>query len=222
MIEVVGLAAAVEAADAALKSADVKLVGYELSKGGGMVVVKLTGNVSSVNMALEAAKNSASKVNKVCACKVIARMDESLDKVVYTKETVGYKEQSTVSYIDAVHEDSTDIHEEPKIAESVVEVQEEKQEELSEDDEEEHTENEKEKSDEVEFNQEEFNEEDELDGEEDSEIQEELSEIEEDIEQEDDSEVCNLCWDPECPRKKGDLRNRCIHYDDYEKRRNNR
>lgn len=37
------MSAAVEAADAAMKSANVSLVGYELTKGGGMVTVKLEG-----------------------------------------------------------------------------------------------------------------------------------------------------------------------------------
>ncbi len=43
LIETVGMSAAVEAADAAMKSANVSLVGYELTKGGGMVTVKLEG-----------------------------------------------------------------------------------------------------------------------------------------------------------------------------------
>ncbi|MGM3371746.1 BMC domain-containing protein, partial [Escherichia coli] len=45
LIETVGMSAAVEAADAAMKSANVSLVGYELTKGGGMVTVKLEGEV---------------------------------------------------------------------------------------------------------------------------------------------------------------------------------
>lgn len=44
LIETVGMSAAVEAADAAMKSANVSLVGYELTKGGGMVTVKLEGS----------------------------------------------------------------------------------------------------------------------------------------------------------------------------------
>ena len=41
LIETVGMSAAVEAADAAMKSANVSLVGYELTKGGGMVTCLL-------------------------------------------------------------------------------------------------------------------------------------------------------------------------------------
>ena len=51
LIETVGMAAAVEAADAAMKSANVNLVGYELTKGGGMVTVKLEGEIGAINAA---------------------------------------------------------------------------------------------------------------------------------------------------------------------------
>ncbi|EQA7149593.1 BMC domain-containing protein, partial [Escherichia coli] len=55
LIETVGMSAAVEAADAAMKSANVSLVGYELTKGGGMVTVKLEGEVGAINAAVAAA-----------------------------------------------------------------------------------------------------------------------------------------------------------------------
>ena len=48
LIDTVGMSAAVEAADAAMKSANVSLVGYELTKGGGMVTVKLEGEVGAI------------------------------------------------------------------------------------------------------------------------------------------------------------------------------
>lgn len=79
LIEVVGLSAAIEAADAALKSANVNLLGYELTKGGGLIVVKLSGEVAAINAALEAATTYASKVNQVFTTKVIARMADNLD-----------------------------------------------------------------------------------------------------------------------------------------------
>ena len=43
LIEVVGLVGAIEAADIASKAADVKVIGYELTRGSGMVVVKMVG-----------------------------------------------------------------------------------------------------------------------------------------------------------------------------------
>ena len=46
-IETFGLAACVAAADAAVKSANVKLLGFEYAKGGGMCTVKVEGNVGA-------------------------------------------------------------------------------------------------------------------------------------------------------------------------------
>ncbi len=56
----------------------------------------------------------------------------------------------------------------------------------------------------------------ELESDKNEEVQEESNEYE-DIEEDSFEELeitCNLCGDPECARKKGDLRKTCIHYDD--------
>lgn len=89
-IEVLGLPAAVEAADVALKTADVKLIGYETTDGMGMVAVKIEGQVSAVQAAVAAASAAAARVSKVFATSVIARPSDQLPPVVYTAETVGY------------------------------------------------------------------------------------------------------------------------------------
>jgi len=57
-IETVGLASSIVAADAALKSANVKLIGREISKGQGWVTVKITGDVAAVQAAVSAAKTA--------------------------------------------------------------------------------------------------------------------------------------------------------------------
>lgn len=89
LIETVGMAAAVEAADAAMKSANVSLVGYELTKGGGMVTVKLEGEVGAINAAVAAAISAASRVGEVYAHKVIARTAQHIEHIIHSKETVG-------------------------------------------------------------------------------------------------------------------------------------
>jgi ethanolamine utilization protein EutM len=73
LIETVGLPAAVEAADAALKAAHVSLIGYEKTKGGGLIVVKLCGDVGAIKAAVEAGVAAAQRVNKVYAWHVIPR-----------------------------------------------------------------------------------------------------------------------------------------------------
>ena len=62
-IETFGLAACVAAADAAVKSANVKLLGYEYAKGGGMCTVKVEGNVGACRAAIAAGKKAAEAVN---------------------------------------------------------------------------------------------------------------------------------------------------------------
>jgi ethanolamine utilization protein EutM len=89
LIETVGLAAAIAAADAAVKSANVTLVGYELTKGDGMAVVKLRGDVGAVKAAVAAAEVAAARIGKVVASRVIARPAVDLTKVVDSRETVG-------------------------------------------------------------------------------------------------------------------------------------
>ena len=69
-IETVGLVAATEAADAAVKSANVNLIGYELTKGNGMITVKIEGDVGAVKAAVAAANSSASNVGDVYAVHV--------------------------------------------------------------------------------------------------------------------------------------------------------
>ena len=54
---------AVAAADAAVKSANVKLLGYEYAKGGGMCTVKVEGNVGACRAAIAAGKKAAEAVN---------------------------------------------------------------------------------------------------------------------------------------------------------------
>ena len=89
LIETEGLAAGVEAADAAVKSANVELIGYELTKGGGWTTVKIQGDVGAVKAAVDAAKMAAAKVNRVVSTRVIPRPSAGLDVLVHNPDTVG-------------------------------------------------------------------------------------------------------------------------------------
>jgi microcompartment protein CcmL/EutN len=90
LIETFGLLPAVEAADAAVKSANVELVGYEFAKGSGMTVVKVEGDVGAVKAAIAAASMAASKVGKVAATRVIPRPATGLEVMVRNGDTKGY------------------------------------------------------------------------------------------------------------------------------------
>lgn len=80
LIETVGLAAAIEALDAALKMADVTALEIENSRGSGRQTVKIAGSVSAVKAAVEAGTEAARKVNDVYAATVIARPSGELEK----------------------------------------------------------------------------------------------------------------------------------------------
>ncbi len=89
LIETYGLAAGIEAADAAVKSANVTLIGYELAMGDGMTTIKIAGDVGAVKAAVDSAKAAASKVGTVASAHVIARPAENLDGLVVNKRTLG-------------------------------------------------------------------------------------------------------------------------------------
>ena len=89
-IETVGLAAAVAAADAACKAANVSLIGREISKGYGYVTVKISGEVGAVKAGLAAAKAASERVNRVWSMDLIPRPAAGLgDVLVWNRETRG-------------------------------------------------------------------------------------------------------------------------------------
>ena len=82
LIETFGLVAAIEAADAAVKAANVLLLGYEKTRGGGMVLVKIRGDVGAVQAAVDAAVVAAERVSKVVSHHVIPRPHEGMDPMI--------------------------------------------------------------------------------------------------------------------------------------------
>jgi microcompartment protein CcmL/EutN len=89
LIETVGLVAAIEAADAAVKSAQVKLLGYELTKGGGMVTIKLLGEVSAVKAAIDAGSAAALRIGKVVSVLVIPRPADDTELMIANVDSTG-------------------------------------------------------------------------------------------------------------------------------------
>lgn len=72
ILETQGLTAILEATDAMLKAADVKLVGKE-KIGAAYVTVVVSGDVAAVTAAIEAGKQAVGTLGKVIAAHVIAR-----------------------------------------------------------------------------------------------------------------------------------------------------
>lgn len=81
MIETRGLTAAIEAADAMVKSAEVTLIGTE-KIGSGLVSVMVRGDVGAVKAAVEAGSQTASTLGELVATHVIPRPHSDIEKIL--------------------------------------------------------------------------------------------------------------------------------------------
>jgi microcompartment protein CcmL/EutN len=81
LIETYGLVPAVEAADAAVKAAPVKLAAYSVVTGG-LIAVHLRGEVAAVKAAVDAGAAAAARVGEVVSIHVIARLDPEVEPLI--------------------------------------------------------------------------------------------------------------------------------------------
>ena len=81
MIETKGLVAAIEAADAMVKAANVHLVGYE-KIGSAYVTVVVRGDVGAVKAATDAGAAAAKKVGEIVSIHVIPRPHNDTEKIL--------------------------------------------------------------------------------------------------------------------------------------------
>ncbi len=77
MIETRGLIGAIEAADAMVKAADVRLVKLEVTVGA-LVTVQAVGEVAAAQAALEAGRRAAERVGEVVSVHVIPNPDAAV------------------------------------------------------------------------------------------------------------------------------------------------
>lgn len=77
MIETRGLIGAIEAADAMVKAADVRLVKLEVTVGA-LVTVQAVGEVAAAQAALEAGRRAAERVGEVVSAHVIPNPDAAV------------------------------------------------------------------------------------------------------------------------------------------------
>ncbi len=77
LIETRGLVGAIEAADAMVKAANVTLAGKERT-GGGLMTVKVLGDVAAVKAAVDAGEAAAKRVGELVSVHVIPQPDEEL------------------------------------------------------------------------------------------------------------------------------------------------
>ena len=77
MVETKGLIAMIEAADAMVKAANVRLV-KTIPIGGGLITVLCQGDVGSVKAAVDAGSKAAAKVGELVSSHILARPHEDL------------------------------------------------------------------------------------------------------------------------------------------------
>lgn len=111
VIEVRGFVPMVEALDACLKSADVRLIGYEKTKGNGQCMLKIEGDVGAVQAAVASGTERAGKFGEVIGHLVISRPSGEMARVFLESQT-GREEHSTGSqeHIIEIAERETTFH----------------------------------------------------------------------------------------------------------------
>ena len=83
MVETRGIVAAVEAADAMVKAANVTLIGTE-KIGSGLVSVMVRGDVGAVQAAVEAGGAAGARLGEIVAVHVIPRPHSDVEKILPT------------------------------------------------------------------------------------------------------------------------------------------
>jgi ethanolamine utilization protein EutM len=81
MVETRGLVAAIDAADAMLKTAHVSLTGQE-EIGGGYTTIFVRGEIGAVRSAVDAGAAAAKRAGELVAVHVIARPQEALEPLL--------------------------------------------------------------------------------------------------------------------------------------------
>jgi ethanolamine utilization protein EutM len=81
MVETRGLVAAIEAADAMVKAANVTLIGTERI-GSGLVTVMVRGDVGAVQAATEAGSAAGSRLGELVSVHVIPRPHNDVEKIL--------------------------------------------------------------------------------------------------------------------------------------------
>ena len=131
LIEFIGYVPAICAADTALKAASVDLIGIE-KVTGGIVTVKITGDVDAVQAAVESAENYASRIGSLRSAHVIPRLDDEVENLLMNSKS---SEEEIQEEIQELEEEIKEVCEEirEEITETIIEETESKEESIQED-----------------------------------------------------------------------------------------
>ncbi len=95
LIETKGLIGAIEAADAMVKAANVKLVSKEKITAA-LVTVKIIGEVAAVKSAVDAGAAAAQRVSQLISAHVIPRPDDQLEEIIYASSLLPVDETKEI------------------------------------------------------------------------------------------------------------------------------
>ncbi|WP_375749660.1 BMC domain-containing protein [Vibrio sp. HN007] len=189
LLEVKGLALAINTADAMAKCAAINMVGIDTAKGGGWMTIKVTGDVAAVQAAVATGAALAEQGNGFVAQKVLSRPDAKLLASVVPVEKP-----------EPAPQDDAPQEQEPE--EEKPEPEPEKQEP--------ETESEEADLEEVALEEDKEDSPEETAPEDNAPVETEPQQDAETVEEQRVA-TCNLCQDPACPRKKGEPHVDCIH-----------
>jgi microcompartment protein CcmL/EutN len=91
MVETKGLVAAIEAADAMVKTSNVRLIGKERTDPA-MITIKIIGDTAAVRSAVEAGAAAAQRVGQLVSQHVIPRPAEGLGDLIFAKSFLSEEE----------------------------------------------------------------------------------------------------------------------------------
>jgi len=183
LIETRGKLAAIEAADVALKSANVALCGVE-NATGALITVKIIGDVGAVRAAIDAAKAKASLLGEVVATQVLPRPATGIMPMIKAFPISAAPESSAKS-IDSTSHTTSQVHDGEERGQDP-----------------EHC------SETISFTKE--GDEPALAPLPPEEVAL-VEDVQDTVVDEVQAATCNICNDPACPRKKGDPSRECMH-----------
>ncbi|MDO5293660.1 MAG: BMC domain-containing protein [bacterium] len=96
LVEIRGMSTAIQVADTMVKTANVRIVDMENTRGLGYMTIKVAGDVGAVTAAVEAGKKTGMLYDKFIAAKVIPRPAEGMAAVFCKEEEPKPKKQRTI------------------------------------------------------------------------------------------------------------------------------
>lgn len=118
MVETKGLVGAIEAADAMVKTSNVRLVGKERTDPA-MITIKIIGDTAAVRSAVEAGAAAAQRVGQLVSQHVIPRPAEGIEDLIFAKSFLTDEEIALLTESGVLPPSAMEQHEEDDSREDV-------------------------------------------------------------------------------------------------------